>query len=262
MSGIVFTELDPAPDLAGHLARYWHLRVGDDVAPGHVHRVLPDGCMALVAVESGEGRHLALQGPHDTPQMIPVQPGQRYWGMRFWPDTGGLVLECDPLALAGRVVPASGHLADAAGALVDGLAGTLEADDVPAICDRALRLRVERAGTPDPAVRLAVLAINASCGAAPVTALAADAGISTRQLQRRFLRSTGLTLKKYARIRRLRGALMHLLEPPRRSWGTVAADLGFADQAHLAREFRRLAGASPGDIAEYVAGIAHEAVLP
>jgi transcriptional regulator GlxA family with amidase domain len=137
-----------------------------------------------------------------------------------------------------------------------------DAGEARKLCDRAVQPLVASAPAPDPAVRLAVLAINASCGMAPVTPLGSQAGISARQLQRRFVRATGLTLKTYARIRRLRSSLTHLLEPSPRGWGAVAADFGFADQAHLIREFRRLAGATPGEIAEYVAGIKHEAVRP
>ncbi len=254
--------MDPAPRLAGHIARYWHLVVDDDVPAGHLHRVLPDGCMALIAVEAGSARHLALQGPHDTPQMIPVQPGSRYWGIRFWPDTARLVLHCDPHGLAGTVVPAARVLGEDANAVLASLTRTSGPEASRSACDQVMRPRVSEASAPDPAVRLAVIAINASCGAAPVTSLGAQAGIGIRQLQRRFLRATGLTLKTYARIRRLRGALMHLLEPSARSWSTVAAEFGYADQAHLAREFRRLAGASAGDIAAYVAAITHEAVRP
>ena len=262
MPGIAFTEMDPAPELAGHIARYWYVEVGRDVPAGHRHRVVADGCMALIAVESGSTRHFALQGPHDTPQMVPVEPGDRYWGIRFWPDTGGLVLPCSPAELGGQVVPAGRYLGDALAPMLDRITSASDTSGAREACDHVMQPLVAGAPVPDPAVRLAVLAINASCGRAPVTSLGAQGGIGVRQLQRRFLHATGLTLKTYARIRRLRSSLTHLLEPSSRSWGTVAADFGYADQAHLIREFRRLAGATPGEIAAYVADIEHEAVRP
>ncbi|MGW7572675.1 helix-turn-helix domain-containing protein [Streptomyces sp. NPDC054765] len=88
-----------------------------------------------------------------------------------------------------------------------------------------------------------------SGGAAPVAALAADVGWSPRHLTARFRQETGLTPKTAARVirfdraRRLLGAAAGSGTP------VLLADLavrcGYFDQAHLAREFRSLAGCPP-----------------
>ncbi len=113
-----------------------------------------------------------------------------------------------------------------------------------------------------PRVRLAIVAANAAGGAARASDLAPLVGLGARQLQRRFVRATGLTIKTYSRIRRLRRTLNHLLAGEPRTWSQVAATLGFADHSHLAGEFARLAGAAPTEIAAYVAGIRHVDVVP
>ena len=46
------------------------------------------------------------------------------------------------------------------------------------------------------------------------------------------------------------------------SWAAVAADLGFADQAHLIREFSALAGLTPVAVAERVRQIGLDGVRP
>ena len=46
------------------------------------------------------------------------------------------------------------------------------------------------------------------------------------------------------------------------SWSAVAADLGFADQAHLIREFGALAGVTPVEVADRIRRIGHGQVRP
>jgi AraC-like DNA-binding protein len=88
-----------------------------------------------------------------------------------------------------------------------------------------------------------------SAGRCAVSALAAETGWSDRHLRSVFRGETGLTPKAAARVIRFdraRRLLQH-----RAASGTqpllagLAADCGYYDQAHLAREFRDLAGCPP-----------------
>jgi len=72
----------------------------------------------------------------------------------------------------------------------------------------------------------------------------------------------GLTPKRFSRIRRMRSALAHLLEPAPRTWSDVAADLGFSDHAHLVRDAVSLSGLTPRAIAGMTRAIRHESVRP
>jgi AraC-like DNA-binding protein len=74
--------------------------------------------------------------------------------------------------------------------------------------------------------------------------LAAEAGLSVHHLIRAFRRATGLTPHAYlvdVRIRHARAALRGGAAP-----ADVAAALGFADQAHLTRQFKARVGVGPG----------------
>ncbi len=68
-----------------------------------------------------------------------------------------------------------------------------------------------------------------------------------RQLERAFDTWVGLGPKAFARVVRLR-TLVGLL-PAIRRWADVAAHLGYADQAHLIRDVRKLAGVTPLELA-------------
>lgn len=238
------------------------MRIGDEVDDGFLHRVLPDGCMDLVVMQRGDLLHAVVRGPRDTPLMVPVTPGDRYWGARFWPDAGALIVAIPAAHLVGSVRPAEGLFGAEARHLAERLA-VAEDDAAAARClDAWLSPQMRTAPPFDRAVRLALLALHAADGSLGVTALASMVALSPRQLQRRFRAATRLTIKTYARIRRMRQSLAHLIKHEPRTWSQVAASLGYADHSHLINEFTRLAGARPSDIANYIAGIQHVDVLP
>jgi transcriptional regulator GlxA family with amidase domain len=60
-------------------------------------------------------------------------------------------------------------------------------------------------------------------------------------------------------VQRLQRAIARL---PHSSLADVAFGEGFSDQAHLSREFRELAGLSPGEYRARVAGPSHHVALP
>lgn len=77
-----------------------------------------------------------------------------------------------------------------------------------------------------------------------VKEMAATAGIPVRTLHSRMMQHVGLSPKRVIRIERLHRALV-ASQNRQAGWAQVAANSGFADQAHLIREFRDLLGESP-----------------
>lgn len=237
------------------------MTVSASVAPGFPHHIIPDGCVSLVAARPERGpARAALLGPRAEALVVPLMPGDRYWGVRFWPDAAGAVLALDVRELAGRVVAPLTSPAWAAD-LLAALARCATQDDVRAAA-RALEQPVRDAPPLDDVVRAVIVATVASRGEMSVAELARGAGIGTRQLERRFAAAVGLTPKQFGRIRRMRAALSHLLDPAPRTWSEVAADLGFADHSHLVRDAVDLSGLTPSALAGRVRSIRHGTVRP
>ena len=133
------------------------------------------------------------------------------------------------------------------------------------VADTLTALLADSVAAPDPEVAHAWRRLAAARGRVPVPALAAEVGWSRRHLSRRFATQVGLPPTTTARVLRFRHAADLLVpgagEPaarPRRI-ADVAGDCGYADHAHLDREFRALAGCTPQ---EYVAGWATVGVDP
>ena len=70
-------------------------------------------------------------------------------------------------------------------------------------------------------------------------------GTSVRGVQRLAQRYIGLTPLTVIRRYRLQEAVQRLREDPTLTIARVAADLGYADQAHLNADFRRILGVTP-----------------
>ena len=110
--------------------------------------------------------------------------------------------------------------------------------------ERFLAKRLSSRGhrAADARVPAAVGFILASRGRLPIRNYRA-AGL----LEREFASGVGLTPKELSRIARFQN-LLRLLGWQRRpgpSWAELAARCGYADQAHLVREFKSLSGATP-----------------
>lgn len=70
-------------------------------------------------------------------------------------------------------------------------------------------------------------------------------GLLPKTFVRRFREHTGLTPKRYARVRRLQAVVGSVCRRGEVDWSGIAADFGYADQAHLIHDFRDLTGLTP-----------------
>lgn len=195
-----------------------------------------------------------LGGLHTAPALI-IHDGRQ----------SGIQLALTPLGARALCGLPAGELAgiDVDGADVLGrLAGELRervlgAPDWPGrfrVIEEFLAGRVRSAGDPGrpaprPEVAYAWERLRQSHGAVSVADLAAETGWSARHLGQQFRAETGLSPKAGARVVRFDRARRRLLrqqaEGSRVVLADFAAECGYYDQAHLARDFRDLAGCPP-----------------
>jgi AraC-like DNA-binding protein len=261
-SGRQYTEYQPLGALRPWILSYWRFATGAVAAGDPPHTVWPDGCtsLALLPIPT-PGPRVFLTGPRLTAVQTPVHPNSEVWGVRLWPDVAAQVLGCAAPELRDRAGPADAAITAWAQPLVAGLERCADESARVAALDAALLGLHARWHAPDGAVRAAVTHITARGGDVAMPALAAHCGIGLRQLQRRFRLATGLTLREWARIRRLRESLALRLRTEA-GWSTIAAASGFADHAHLTREYQSLVGIAPTHVADSLQRIAHVNVRP
>jgi AraC-like DNA-binding protein len=114
------------------------------------------------------------------------------------------------------------------------------------LLDRFLLRRLAGGPRPSPEVAWAWERLVATGGALPIGRLAQEVGWSHRHLIASFRRQVGLRPKTAARLLRFDGVGRRLDQARGRpDWARVAAEAGYADQAHLVRDFRQFAGTTP-----------------
>jgi AraC-like DNA-binding protein len=213
-------------------------------------RVLPDGCMDLIWLNGS----LLVAGPDTVAQLVPGQVGDDCSGLRFAPGTAAAVLGVPAWELRDLRVPLEQLWSGRDGRSVRVLTERVRAAAEVGAAAGALEALVgewvtagerwdERVRGDDP-VRRAVLSGVRNGVAVP--GIASELGLSERQLRRRCLELFGYGPKVLARVLRLDRALVAARAGV--GFARVAADSGYADQAHLAREVRALAGVTLGEL--------------
>lgn len=92
-------------------------------------------------------------------------------------------------------------------------------------------------------------AMRATNGTLPVRQVADAAHTTVRTLERKFKHSSGYAVKDVSGLIRFEQARNHLWTNPCASLAGLAHELGYTDQSHLSREFRRYSGTTPAAFA-------------
>jgi AraC-like DNA-binding protein len=244
----------PAPGLRGLVSGYagYHL-----LGPPGRHQGVPSGTLPLVVSLAGTVDVVAMPdrsrrpvsfpalvgGLHDTPAVI-AHDGRQYGVQLELTWRGARALLGVPAGeLAHDVVGLEALVGRRAGELTERLALAPDWDARFDVLDQVLGGLVDdRRPGPPPEVAEAWRLLERTGGRIPVGDLARELGWSRRHLGERFRREVGLPPKAAARVIRFGRACRRLRGPARPSPAEVAAECGYYDQPHLAREFRDLAG--------------------
>jgi len=200
--------------------------------------VLPDGCMDVI----WNGVRLFVAGP-DTGPVSDDHGGEFAVGLRFRPGMAPLFLGARADELRGARVELD-ELWPEAPAVAERLAETSSDEAAREILENAVVARVATEPEPDPVVESAAQAWRVDPASATTASLAMAAGISDRQLHRRFVAAVGYGPKYLQRVLRFQ-AFLALCSRPDLGLADLAHRCGYADQAHLTRETARLAGRTP-----------------
>jgi AraC-like DNA-binding protein len=240
-SRFTLTRHLPPADLAPFLDYCWVVRWDLRGQPPHEQAILPHPNVNLAFEETGAGV-FGVDRSIFTRRLAGAGKGL---GVRFRPG-GFRPFYGKPVnALTDRVVPAGEVFGPAAD---EACAAVMAAADDAGMVAAAERLLRGSGAEPDPvAARVAEIAqrITADPSLRRVATLAGDFGISERQLQRLFAEYVGVSPKWVMRRARLHEAALRADTGDEVDWAALARDLGYADQAHLTRDFTATLGTSP-----------------
>jgi AraC-like DNA-binding protein len=202
-------------------------------ATGETARVLPDGCMDLL----WDGESVRIAGPDTHAYVITMGQAAKMTGLRFAPGFAPRLLGLPAAELTNQRVPLD---AVWAAGEVHRITDLLAASPTPGRTLEAVALG--RCPQPDDDAALIDDVVALTTAGCNTTTIAQRVGLSTRQLQRRSTVAFGYGAKTLGRILRMQQALAFIRGGERAVDSAVRA--GYADQSHLSRDIRDMAGVS------------------
>lgn len=247
----------PSAALAPYVERYIGYR--RDPLAGGTHQGLPSRCMTLILSLAEPVRILSMPEPTALPQAfsglisglhagpVTIAADRLQYGIHveLTPWAAGALLGHPAGALASGIYDIQDVLRGRGGHLVDRVREAPDWAARFAVLDDVLRTRADRGWAPQPEVSEAWRALLRTGGRIPVERLARHVGWSRRHLGERFRREIGLSPKTAARVIRFDRSHTALTRSAPVGLAEIAAACGYADQAHLTREWRALAGRTP-----------------
>ena len=221
IAAMEYREHAPPAAMAGLIKTCWTLDGGGAADDWIAQQATPDGCVEIIRRLAGRSRWEGDQpetfavGLVGTPTAFSISGNSRFAAIRLWPWAWPLISQLPLSSLWGRWTAFAHPLLDT---LPD--------------FDAALRMM------PAPAALEAIG--SALVGAETVEGMSAATGMRPRTLQRWFARNVGVPPRRYLRLLRFQKAFEQV--PDAASLADHAAARGFADQAHMARDFREMAG--------------------
>jgi AraC-like DNA-binding protein len=223
----------PSPELAPWVAKYWV--VSWDYAEPYRQKMVPYPNVHLTFHDDGTYVNGVVSG-HQTRVLHGVGG---VFGVAFRPGCFRPFLAAPVSTITDRVLAATDIFGDDLPVTVD----------VPTI----ERFLLSRLPAPDPKATQAAEIVDAIAARPTVTrveTLADELGLSVRGLQRLFADYVGIGPKWVIRRYRLHEVTERMAQGTTIDWATLAADLGYTDQAHFIRDFKNMFGEPPTQYAD------------
>ena len=246
----------PRSALEDLVDRHWVVRWDLRGRPPFTQEIVPHPCVNLAIEPGGQ---IMVHGVHTTRASHRIEGSGFVIGTKFRPGAFAAYAALPAWRLTDSALPASEAFARGATELERALRKAGDPVDPYEEAEIAARLEIVesallslRPAQREPDRELVTEIATRMLTVAPATRvsrIAADHGLSPRSLQRLFRAYVGVSPKWVLKRYRIHEAAERVVAGERDDWASMATDLGFADQAHLIRDFRAAVGRSPGEYA-------------
>ena len=248
-------EFEPPEELRDTIKCFWYDR-RDTGEPESSFDVMPDGYAEIIFHFGGgcrvnyNGGVQSMPSPFvmgllDQPVVVYTKGRFEIIGIRCFPwtvfDLLGLPSGKD------RVHVFEHPIAQMQGEL-DKMVGDGRIEEAVSVVKRYFLEARSRVGV-DSMLYKAGVAMQKANGSLPVSQVAAAAHATVRTLERNFKQSAGYTVKDVSALMRFEQVRNRLWHYPDTNLAGLAHELGYADQSHLSKEFKRFSGATPAAFA-------------
>ncbi len=233
----------PSPGLAPYVHHYWSIRWS--LRSPFRGESLPHPAVQILRIASSTERSAVVLGVSSGALARTLTHAGATFGISFRPVMFAALLDASMSSITDRVVPLELLLGASAGAWARAIDAARSPEAKVALTEALLAPLL---GTPSPRLvqlRDLVEHIARDRSILRVEDIVRISGRDTRALQRCFRTHVGVSPKSVIQRYRLHEALIQLRAPHPPALAELAASLGYADQAHFARDFKRTVGQSP-----------------
>ncbi len=254
---MIYQEIQPAEALKNYIHSYWRFEVDAEFyKEPFMHSIMADGCtsLAFIKIPGVPVVVKSLTGPTVSNIEVQVYPGMVAVGVRFLPPAQFYLLGIEGAELRDKDLKAESFSArlDLDEHLVH-----LSDKKIFSLFDMSLKEYLEKTDLEENfSVNNAVSFIIKEHGKVKVSDVVKQSAMSERHLQREFKRLVGLTLKEFARVRRIRSTTIEMLTSGEKT-SAIIDKAGYFDRSHFNSEFSLIVGNNPSGFKKYIDQINH-----
>ena len=241
----IYREWAPHASLREHVRCLW---INDlSRSRNEAVQVVPDGCVDIVWT----GEALCVAGPDTRPILARMPLGAVIVGARFHPGAASAWLR-EPLhGIVNLRIPLAEFWRDDARHFLDQIAKGRSAKELAAALEDLLVSRLASVAPSDPRIAFLRRAAGDNCMPTRVrlNLLATHLGMSERTMRRRCLDAFGYGFKTLEQVLRFQRFFRLAGRAEKHNLADMAAEVGYADQAHMTREVQRMTTTTAGEFA-------------
>ena len=216
---------------------------------------IPDGCIDLLFDCDSNTANAEVFGTPLEATKIDLITDHRYFGVRYKSGVMPDFLNISAQEITGNHYQLN-NLIPSSNQLVEQINQQQDFSTQVDIFNQFMNSKVQR--THSPITSMIIHEINKRQGNVKIKDLEEITGFSSRTLQRKFHGNMGMSAKTYSRIVRCQSAIYKINHDDKITFLDLAFDLGFTDQPHFLKEFKKLVSTTP---LNYQSKVKHESYL-
>lgn len=261
---MIYKEFLPASALRDKVECYWKFVIppaasGDNQPIPHI--VLPHGCAELVFIKNPvlQQNFIVFKGVSTSKFSISIFPGTTYAGIRLKPGQSKWLSDIDIRASLNQHQPyPESQWHPWQRQLMQQLAPEINIEEC--FNDSLLNWEGESGYLPDQRIIRVADRIISDHGTTDSATLADLAFLSLRQLQRVFKNETGMSIKQFSQIRKLRHAILQLYLKQQHQQ-EIIVDYDYTDSSHFYKSFRNITQHKLEDFFKHLDQIDHQQIV-
>jgi len=237
----MYQEIKPSNRANNRIQSFWVFKRNNRNVE---FKVFPDNCVDLI-IDLNQNKGF-ISGIMTRYQNRILNENSNIIGIRFKAEDFPYLSEIPPSEIKNNRIEFSNLNLDWSSTMIQRLIEFKSLSDKIAYLERFLTIKQHKNDYSQDSLILPIInEIRKMKGRINITELSKSNLISIRQLERRFKKCIGITLKEFSNITRFQNAKKVISKSKQTSLLQIAFETGYYDHAHMNNDFKRISGKNP-----------------